>query len=623
MGKIARSVVDVMLGEAVGQIQDPNITDQERLEDMLGIISVIDNRAKLTGTTHKDIISAKRGLNKQFDAYGKALPAGVEKYRSLAEKALNQVEETGPVHAGTYYATPEKFGKLSRDLKLEVVAQTAGHTYGFDPNYKPFVTARGVVAVKPAAIAALEKLVAPAPAAADPEPLGHFEASHPFSGVQASAGLPHSPPTPTARPTGFGAPPDHARFGGLGVAQPAGIETRFQSPTTSQEDVMAHLLSPTTEVAPPSNFTRGLSDYDVRRYAAREPRFSPKSLAATRAEMAANRAAAEEAQKGIFTKAAETVAGLFSTPASAKEQQVSDWAKSRYTPEVVAELRTDMAKVDRLSPEVMTASLPDSVGVTPTARRTAAAPAPSRLSPGPRGAWLAGLSEQDVFGTPTTDETLTAYGPDETVSVPDDIVQAPPLGPPKEVKTHKIFDINEVLKAREPAKPRGLTAYDIYGGVVGQALDNTGKNIVSRDPNGNTAVTNKWGVTTVTNAAGRQVASPQNGPLSAKPISGGLFDTFGKNVGKNLPSGREVLGTLIGSAVGSLLGPGGAVAGGALGRRAAMEHGPLGRLFAGRFPAPPEYGPNSSKASNRPEREMRNISPRAAEAIGRGKGGLY
>ena len=75
---IAKSVEDTVLGEAKAG----------NYEDMLGIVSVIDNRARQTKTTYNDVVSA-RG---QFDAFGKALPAGVGKYRDMARQAIAEVK---------------------------------------------------------------------------------------------------------------------------------------------------------------------------------------------------------------------------------------------------------------------------------------------------------------------------------------------------------------------------------------------------------------------------------------------------------------------------------------------------------------------------------------------------
>src|SRR5687768_9226405 len=97
MPNTIRSPVDTILGEAVYG------SPQERFADMLGIASVISNRATLGNVAPEDVISAPG----QFDAYGKAFPEGTEQYRGLAEQAWNQVNTIGPVTAATYYSTPD------------------------------------------------------------------------------------------------------------------------------------------------------------------------------------------------------------------------------------------------------------------------------------------------------------------------------------------------------------------------------------------------------------------------------------------------------------------------------------------------------------------------------------
>jgi hypothetical protein len=139
MARIARTLTDVVLGEAVSG------TPQERYQDMLGIASVISNRSTLTGRSKQSVISAKRNGYKQFDAYGKALPKGTEALRSLAEQAIAEVEKNGPVHDATYYATEKAYGRLPAGLQQ--VTKTKGHIYARDPQNRPIVTADGVVSV--------------------------------------------------------------------------------------------------------------------------------------------------------------------------------------------------------------------------------------------------------------------------------------------------------------------------------------------------------------------------------------------------------------------------------------------------------------------------------------------
>lgn len=154
----AKSVIDTILGEAASG------TRAQRFQDMLGIASVIANRAAMTGKTLQQVVSAPR----QFDAYGKALPKGVEAHRALAERALQQVLISGPIHNATYYATPAAAKNLPKGLQQ--IDQTTGHVYFSDPQNRAIRTSVGYVTpvanaisqVADTAINAIDTVTAPA-----------------------------------------------------------------------------------------------------------------------------------------------------------------------------------------------------------------------------------------------------------------------------------------------------------------------------------------------------------------------------------------------------------------------------------------------------------------------------
>lgn len=124
----ARSVVDVILGEAkAGSYQD-----------MLAIASVIANRSRGSGDSWQDIVSRES----EFNAFGKSLPSGVDKHRDLAEKAIREVEQNGPIHNATFYATPTHTRYLPNGLNQ--VSATDGHVYFTDPQQRPIYTANGL-----------------------------------------------------------------------------------------------------------------------------------------------------------------------------------------------------------------------------------------------------------------------------------------------------------------------------------------------------------------------------------------------------------------------------------------------------------------------------------------------
>ncbi|MCO5083875.1 MAG: peptidoglycan DD-metalloendopeptidase family protein [Rhizobiaceae bacterium] len=124
--------MDTILGEAVAGSRSV------RFEDMLNIASTIANRAAATGVSMQQIVSAPN----QYSAYGKSLPPGVEKYRDLAQKALEHVQTKGPVTTATYYATPSATKNLPSGL--QPVAQTRGHQFFDDPQNRGIRTAVGV-----------------------------------------------------------------------------------------------------------------------------------------------------------------------------------------------------------------------------------------------------------------------------------------------------------------------------------------------------------------------------------------------------------------------------------------------------------------------------------------------
>lgn len=123
----AKSVIDVILGEAKAG----------SYEDMLAIASVIENRAKQLGVSPEEVVSVRS----EFNAYGKSLPSGVDKYRRLASQALQQVRTNGPVHDATFYATPSATKHLPGGLKE--VSSTDGHKFFSDPQNRSIKTSSG------------------------------------------------------------------------------------------------------------------------------------------------------------------------------------------------------------------------------------------------------------------------------------------------------------------------------------------------------------------------------------------------------------------------------------------------------------------------------------------------
>jgi hypothetical protein len=137
----AKSVTDVILGEAVSG------SPEKRYEDMKAIASVMVNRARSLGVPLETVVQNQR----EFNAYNKRLPSGVNAYRGLAEQALNEVITNGPVHNATFYATPAAKGNLPKGLVEET--RTGGHVYFSDPKNRAIGTAVGYRRPDPVAAA--------------------------------------------------------------------------------------------------------------------------------------------------------------------------------------------------------------------------------------------------------------------------------------------------------------------------------------------------------------------------------------------------------------------------------------------------------------------------------------
>lgn len=119
-------------------------TEQDRWNDMLHIASVIHNRAAQLGVSVQDVIA----VQKEFNAYNKALPSGAENYVDLAQEALAHVAENGPVTDATFFATPSNVGGLPKGL--DAVGETAGHQFFTDPQFRAINTSQGLK--KPTAV---------------------------------------------------------------------------------------------------------------------------------------------------------------------------------------------------------------------------------------------------------------------------------------------------------------------------------------------------------------------------------------------------------------------------------------------------------------------------------------
>lgn len=130
---IAKSIQDVILGEAAYT----GISDVT-YADMMGIASVINNRAIALGVPAQDVVSVQG----EFNAFGNRLPAGVNAYREMAEKAWADVVENGSITKSTFYSTPAATQNLPSGLVQEA-AVPGGHVYFSDPLERSIKTAVG------------------------------------------------------------------------------------------------------------------------------------------------------------------------------------------------------------------------------------------------------------------------------------------------------------------------------------------------------------------------------------------------------------------------------------------------------------------------------------------------
>lgn len=205
---------------------------------------------------------------------------------------------------------------------------------------------------------------------------------------------------------------------------------------------------------------------------------------------------------------------------------------------------------------------------------------------------------------------------------------------------------------------------DVYNGAATTGYANDGSK-VTRDQYGNTSITNSFGVTTTTSPSGFSSVSfgPKAPSAPAPSAISGPLGTPGVTQSKGFlgiqPAktetgniARGVAGSMVGSALGSTLGPIGSLIGAALGSSIAKGKNPFDALTGnkqgmlsfntpalgiinayapqtggafGTFPGKPTGTPGAlgGTQSNNSMGGMRGISPAAADAIGKGVGGLY
>nr|WMC99345.1 D-Ala-D-Ala carboxypeptidase family metallohydrolase [Aminobacter aminovorans] len=740
MAKV-KSVVDTILGEATYG------TPQQRYTDMVNIASVIANRAAQTRTTPQQVVSVRS----EFNAYGKPLPAGVEKYRSLAQQALDDVLANGPKHNATFYATPKAAKNLPKGLKQ--VASTSGHVYFADPQNRAIRTAVGFVkpvanAVQQVAKQTVNTLGDVANAVTAPVRQVAAGAGNIASALRTAAFPSMSPPPRPSVPVGNNAFGSYSRanltpgisnaLDVLSYAPQAaniGINSGYRSPTTNAKaggasrsqhlhgnavDIDISRLSPADrtallDLAIEKGNVKGVGVYPSGNSLHIDTRGNPKAWGPSPRgkysglspkELNQLPEWAQDSIKGMYqagsfrvtprttaptptarpsppeTMMAAPVGRVERAPLQAAAPRMPDAARFAYDTQ---------PNPERFGPRTQTttattARLPSSSMPEPNPARfaydvpTAKTPAPERFGYGlvsPAAAATpqapnANMSLADQYASygagrvPNPTPALNAMMSPKVGPLPQSFnpvagslmapISPPTLQPPAPapVTTPTMprlpspinQRINQAVNAPPPSVPQ-YTAADVYAGRANSGVA-TGGNMVSRDQFGNTSVTNKYGVTTTTNANGQQMAS--GGPGIGGPLgSGGIGSVFDAQPDLNGRSkfgntARQVGASMAGSAVGGLLGPIGSLLGAAIaGELAKPGAGRVGDLLngvrtmningqqmqfarpqsGGAFPNAPSGGFRDPTFSNRSDRSMRDISPKAARDIKSGTAGLF
>ena len=701
----ANSVIDTILGEAVSANRNA------RLEDMLGIASVIDNRSRLTAQTPQSVVSAPG----QFNAYGKSLPKGTEAYRTLAQKAWDRVQKLGPINNATFYATPAAVNNLPGGLTQ--VASTAGHQYFADPQNRAIRTASGYVT----------------PSSSIAGPLGPQSAARAMLSREAygMAGAPdQSAIDKNLSPVSYNMGPNRPNKPSQDVVDTVRSAVRDTlgpgysvSVTSGQEDdgkqygsnrhktglaVDVQIADPTGRVMNAVEDQNALMDV-AQAAAAKGIKgigFGTGYMGGVAMHLDKFTPGTGQAnQWGNIAKANASVldeARAFSLMPSSfydKNLPASMPAPPSRTETPAAFAAAPVGKVERmaLAPaaprapdparfayDVTPPSQPSGFGIVSAAQAASMPPDPMTTAKVGRLAPAVSMPARPTTPTPATAlqaMNKPAFAP--AVSVPTSAITglmaavptaapqvfapqptalmppAPvaPVAPPAPVSRISA----PVSRPSMPSAP-AATAADVYSGKAMSALDNTGKNTVSRDQFGNTSVTNQYGVTTKTSPQGFSSvsygpAAPSapstpgaiSGPLGAPGVSqskGFLGIQPAKTETGNIA--RGVAGSMIGSALGSSLGPIGSLIGAALGNSIAKGKNPFD-AFSGKtpeksgmftvntyagpmsfhtatpglaFPDAPK-APAGFKSKSGVTDGMRGISPRAADAISKGGGGLY
>lgn len=710
MAGIANDLVGTILGEAGGK------TIAQRYQDMLGIASVVANRAAATRRSVQDVISAP----KQFDAYGKALPAGVEKFDALARMAIDQVSKWGPVNNATFYSTPDAVSNLPTGLKAE--DQTVAHHYFTDPQNRAISTATGYVTPDPEAMAmayAPDETQASAALStlgkAQKDRLGrqkigivdfdniglnpNFAARVKDFAKEAQAlGLDLSVDTTNTRRTpqeqaaiqkaGFSKTPNSYHIPGFAVDISATQLNALDQPeATTQAAARAlaekygfGLLNPSFDPAHiqanvPGLTARSLMSMPVDAFG--NVQLSPEQALNVRMDSVPTPTARPEAETAIAQAMPAQSMSVPGTPDTAPDTNIGFFAGkpgqvAGVAPQSVqtASVTPNMSVASAASPQQSFAETPQSTAADAlSAMASADDQSISEIAGTPVGpdAAPSTVAPSNAYATTNLPSVAPSVNPALQAAV------APALPTPTTI-TPRPVAVPQVtaptIRAPQTRAPQSIpsgvqAAMDFHNGVNNAATATNG-NTLTRDAVGNTYnYSPSFDVTTISDPTGRTVGVKQgkvspdmagpSAPSASEPgTSKGLFSGVGEALGgvfsKDNVSNAVVggLGGLGGAAVGSLLGPVGSMIGSAIGRNLAVKNNPFasqpgtftvntfagpmtfaapagGLAGLGGFPSAPKGAPGAlgGTQSNRSMGDMRGMSPRAADAIGRGVGGLY
>ncbi len=657
MSNRATDPIGVILGEAVSG------TTQERFQDMVAIASVIANRSAQLGTTPQNVIS----VQSEFNAYNKALPPGASKYRNLAEQAWSYVQKNGPIHNGTFYATPTAAKNLPGNL--QELGNTKGHVYFSDPLGRSIKTAQGFAtpAIGPKAEQQFASTpnVGPSPASRpNYTPFNNLDSVNRVGGLRTAWGKQPSIKGVTVHHTGGHLNPK----GTVGVLNSRGLGAHF---VVDRQGVPHMIAEPGTKVGHMRNSPMGFSNANTVGIEVDAKDDRDVTPAQTRGTLALiDKLTAEHPTIGrnVFghgflnahkqATEGKTITDAYQNDISRLNSEAFQFGLDKNAGPATAiagaspATNPAMGSGDNLTPSSEWGGM-GGVGrapIGPVSRAAPAMPASMELSPNKPTTGLKPSAES--FAPPSTADLAAAYGQMGstmqqagvnrlgTMPAPNSPVASPyglqPLGsaetftqpgvtydetgmrtaPVQAARSTRWAATTPKLSSLPPSlQPRAIPQNGFPSRPTApptQQSDFMG-NIKGADQFGTTTVTNRFGVTTGMTPHGKQTAYGKGvpSPVGRTSLFGGA--QLPGSIGKALPG---ILGGLAGTAV---LGPVGGIIGGLIGQQ-------LGKgLARNSFPSAPSplgdswRGPDTKgKALSKSERS--SISPAASRSMSKNGG---